>query len=170
MSVGLLSSPRYNMELPRLSTPSVNIYDFSGDYGRHSSSYISPATSRTPFSARSSMVIPSKQIPGSVPPPLPPPTRITDLEKGHDTGWLHANSGRLGATRLPPISSTSSLLGGHDQPTPDDQVDPMMVDGPQLKRKRPKLPEARFSIESPWIHEGSDGHPLSAPATAAPSL
>ena len=43
----------------------------------------------------------------TAPPPLPPPSRIRDLESGYDAGWNHANSERS-ASALPPINPTLS--------------------------------------------------------------
>lgn len=101
------------------------------------------------------MAVPSKQIPGSAPPPLPPPTRITDLENGHDTGWFHANSNaRLANTKLPPINPSSSLVGGHYRPEPVDQPDPMVIDEPEPRPNRPSFSgntDARIKIEPPLL-------------------
>ncbi|KAH8697220.1 hypothetical protein BGW36DRAFT_295296 [Talaromyces proteolyticus] len=66
------------------------------------------------FSSHGPMRIPNNKRDDFVPPPLPPPPRINDLEDGHDAGWLHANGmGRPDVAKLAPINPGSSLLGGH---------------------------------------------------------
>lgn len=98
------------MEFSRLSSPpSIHVHECHTGFDRHSPDQ--------PYPTRGPMRIPSKNIDNYAPPPLPPPRRISDLDQGHDAGWLHANSVSLSnSTKLPPISPTSSLLGGHRRP------------------------------------------------------
>lgn len=78
------------------------------------------------FSSPRPLPIAPRSIMHTVPPPLPPPARIHDLEMGYDAGWRHANS--QSSTSLPPINPGSSLLGGHPQSESDSQGDPMQID------------------------------------------
>lgn len=150
------------MEFPRLSTPpSVSIHDFSSnnnDYGRHhpihtSSSPFATTSTTYQFPSRGPMAIPTKDMTNFAPPPLPPPTRISDLESGHDTAWLHANSKASSATtKLPPINPSSSLFGGHYRPEPVNQPDPMVLDDPNGGQSRLSFSrsfDARIKIEPP---------------------
>lgn len=69
------------------------------------------------YSSRGPLRIPNARLEINVPPPLPPPPRILDLENGYDVGWLHANGrGVPDIAKLPPINPSSSLFGGHHTP------------------------------------------------------
>lgn len=106
------------MDYTQVSAPrTASLHNFHCDYDgqRQSRNNMSghPFTSRGPIP----MPIPSKSPVGFAPPPLPPPTRISDLENGHDVGWIHANSNSpFFASKLAPINPTSSLFGGHHRP------------------------------------------------------
>lgn len=66
---------------------------------------------------RKSMAIPGTTT-YSVPPPLPPPRRIQDLDAGVDISWTLQNEGILGERdALIPVKPGSSLLGSllHNQ-------------------------------------------------------
>jgi hypothetical protein len=97
------------MEFSRLSSPpSIHVHDCHPVYDRQSPEPFYPT--------KGAMRIPSKGVENYAPPPLPPPRRISDLDQGHDAGWLYANS--VNSATLPPISPTSSLAGGHHRPGP----------------------------------------------------
>lgn len=92
----------------------------------------------------------------SPPPPLPPPSRLADLEDGHDAGWVHANSqGSMSTRKLAPISPSSSLFSGHihnRRPEATVHSDPMMWDDLEGRQGRvpvPRSPEAQIRIEPP---------------------
>lgn len=120
------------MVLPRLATPpSVSVHDFSDDHHHHKPFVnVSPIASSDPashVSRRTSIAIPTKQTSslGSVPPPLPPPRFINDLENGYDAGWVHANIiNSQPPTKLPRIDPGSSLLGGQDHADPIESSSP----------------------------------------------
>ncbi|KAJ6164169.1 hypothetical protein N7470_002841 [Penicillium chermesinum] len=117
---------------------------------RHHSSAIPMTMSDSPFS-HGPLPIPSRSAMHTVPPPLPPPPRIRDLENGYDAGWLHANSGRP-HTVLPPINPNSSLFGGHRRPDSTPRSDRMVVDELEGRQSGPPVsrsPEAQIKIEPP---------------------
>jgi len=58
---------------------------------------------------RTSMAIPGARM-NDIPPALPPPRYIDDLDDGVDIAWHHQNEGR-GHRRLAPIKAGSSLFG-----------------------------------------------------------
>lgn len=105
-----------------------------------------------PFPSFGPLPIPSRSIMHTAPPPLPPPTRIHDLERGHDTGWLHANSDKS-TSLLPPINPDSSLFGGRSRPESAPRSDPMALDdeleGRQSGMPISRSPEAQIKIEPP---------------------
>lgn len=137
------------MEFPRLATPpSVSVHDFSDVHVRRpSTTHTSPLTLSSRQAAspqRPTLSIPaSKDVPGCAPPPLPPPSRISDLDNGHDTAWLHANSNPnlpvSSAYRLPPVSPCSSLSGTQCLSEPD----PMNLDEPAPAFPRSGRPYSR---------------------------
>lgn len=146
------------MELPHLSPPAISIHDVNSGYDQprviDRFSHSLPTYS---FPSSSPMSIPSKPMFNfAPPPPLPPPSRIADLEDGHDPGWLHANSQDSPASRkLAPISPSSSLFGGHShrrRPEASTHGDPMMLDdleGRQGRAPVTRSPEAQIRIEPP---------------------
>ncbi|KAI9930866.1 hypothetical protein MW887_010517 [Aspergillus wentii] len=87
------------------------------------------------------------------PPPLPPPSRITDLEDGHDAGWLHANPrGSASSTKLAPINPSSSLFGGQRRLEPSLPSNRMALDdldGRHSGLPISRSPEAHIKIEPP---------------------
>ena len=104
-----------------------------------------------PFSSHGPLPIPSRPVMNTAPPPLPPPSRIRDLENGYDAGWLHGNPGRS-TNILPPINPNSSLFGGHRRPDSTSKSDPMVVDeleGRQSGLPISRSPEAQIKIEPP---------------------
>ena len=133
---------------PRHTSPSF--YDFKDHDYRHPNETSPRAMPDLPFSSHGPLPIPSRPAMHNAPPPLPPPTRIQDLENGYDAGWLHANSGR--STALPPINPNSSLFGGHRRPDSAPRSDPMAVDeleGRQSGFPLSRSPEAQIKIEPP---------------------
>ncbi|PYH95171.1 hypothetical protein BO71DRAFT_323877 [Aspergillus ellipticus CBS 707.79] len=102
------------------------------------------------FSSRGPMPIPTHSMANLAPPPLPPPSRIDDLEDGYDAGWLHANV--RGPHKLAPINPNSSLFGGHRRPEIVPQSDRMAIDeldGRQNGLPISRSPEAHIRIEPP---------------------
>ncbi|PYI22078.1 hypothetical protein BO86DRAFT_233226 [Aspergillus japonicus CBS 114.51] len=141
------------MDLPRISLPSINIYDFNKDSVPQNPNF--PATplgtmSGNSYPSHGPMPIRNNLTPNFAPPPLPPPPRISDLEDGYDAGWLHANS--RGTTKLAPINPSSSLFGGHRRPEPVSLSDRMALDdldGRQSGFPLSRSPEAHIRIEPP---------------------
>jgi len=104
-----------------------------------------------PFSSHGPLPIPFRPAMNTAPPPLPPPSRIRDLESGYDVGWWHGNSGRF-TNSLPPLNPESSLFDGHRRSDFAPMSDPMAVD--ELEGRRSGLPisrspEAQIKIEPP---------------------
>ncbi|KAH1482429.1 hypothetical protein KXX53_000056 [Aspergillus fumigatus] len=99
------------------------------------------------------MPIPVKSITNFAPPPLPPPTHITDLEDGHDAGWLFANArNHPGSAKLAPINPGSSLFGGHRRLESVCKTDRMALDeldGRQSGLPVSTSPKAHIKIEPP---------------------
>ncbi|KAJ5133914.1 hypothetical protein N7526_005279 [Penicillium atrosanguineum] len=139
--------------------PSPNFFE-SKDLDRHDDR--SPhMMSDLPFSSHGPLPIPSRPAMNTAPPPLPPPSRIRDLENGYDAGWLHGNPGRS-TNALPPINPNSSLFGGHRRPETAIRSDPMAVDeleGRQSGLPVSRSPEAQIKIEPPPPTD--DGFPSS---------
>jgi hypothetical protein len=142
---------------PRLtSPPSILVYDPNSDYDRRRPSFNSSSHNICAETASSrGMAIPSVND-NFVPPPLPPPRRIADLELGHDQGWKWGNQleGELGQNTLAPIKPNSSLHGGHIRP-------------PELVRRN-----ERFSVDE--VGKGRNGisstkHSLGERAKTEPS-
>ncbi|KAJ5763844.1 hypothetical protein N7533_002525 [Penicillium manginii] len=105
-----------------------------------------------PFPTYGPLPIPSRPNMHTVPPPLPPPTRIHDLENGYDAGWLHANSDRSTSV-LPPINPSSSLFGGGrsrpDSAAKSDRMDLDELEGRQSGMPLSRSSEAQIKIEPP---------------------
>ncbi|KAF9887872.1 hypothetical protein FE257_009532 [Aspergillus nanangensis] len=141
------------MDLPRISPPSINVHDFNSGYDYHRSIgkhlYTMPGQS---FSPPGPMPISNASITTFAPPPLPPPSHITDLENGYDAGWLHANpKGPYGA-KLAPINPGSSLFGGRSRPESVPRTERMALDeldGRQSGLPVSRSPEAHIKIEPP---------------------
>ncbi|KAL2833392.1 hypothetical protein BDW59DRAFT_78975 [Aspergillus cavernicola] len=140
------------MEFPRLSPPSINIHDFnSGHMSTARSSYAMPGQS---FPSQGPVPIRTNPMTNFAPPPLPPPSRISDLENGYDAGWIHANS-RLppGSMKLAPINPNSSLFGDHRRPEyslpRSDRMTLDELDGRQSGLPTTRSPEAHIKIEPP---------------------
>ncbi|KAL4921230.1 hypothetical protein BDW62DRAFT_141984 [Aspergillus aurantiobrunneus] len=140
------------MDFPRLSPPSINIHDFnSGHMSTARGPYAMPGQS---FPSQGPVPIRTNTMTNFAPPPLPPPSHISDLENGYDAGWIHANS-RLppGSTKLAPINPNSSLFGDHrhsEHPLP--RSDPLALDeldGRQSSLPASRSPEAHIKIEPP---------------------
>ncbi|GFF53474.1 hypothetical protein IFM61392_01253 [Aspergillus lentulus] len=109
--------------------------------------------SRQSYSPLRPMPIPAKSITNFAPPPLPPPPHITDLEDGHDAGWLFANArNHPGSARLAPINPGSSLFGGHRRLESVCKTDRMALDeldGRQSGLPVSTSPKAHIKIEPP---------------------
>ncbi|EAW10174.1 putative C2H2 finger domain protein [Aspergillus clavatus NRRL 1] len=105
------------------------------------------------YSSLMPMPIPTKSMTNFAPPPLPPPSHITDLEDGHDAGWLFANAKNPpGSAKLAPINPGSSLLGGHRRSEAvfkTDRMDLDDLDGRQSGLPVSTSPEAHIKIEPP---------------------
>ena len=102
------------MDIPCSTSPSsIRVHDpnpgFERRYSR-TSQRISPSS----FSSRGFMPIPNARS-DPAPPPLPPPTFIPDLARGHDAAWQFGNDGYQRSI-LAPIKLGSSLHGGYMQP------------------------------------------------------
>lgn len=147
---------RSSMDLPHLSPPAISIHDVNSGYDQprliDRFHHKSPLQS---FPPSGPVPIPTKSMSSFVPPPLPPPSRIADLEDGQDTAWFHANSQEpMAARKLAPISPSSSLFSGHHHHRPEASTrgDPMMLDdleGRQSRIPAPRSPEAQIRIEPP---------------------
>lgn len=156
------------MDFPRLTPPAISVHDVNGD---HHDSHPSTASSgrSTPgqnFASSAPMPIPSKDMSTFVPPPLPPPPRINDLENGRDTGWMHANSqGSMDACKLAPINPGSSLAAGqrNDPAFRGDQSPMVDQNGRQTGLPPPRSPETQIKIELPPPVEESSRNPATAP-------
>ena len=104
----------------------------------------------------------------TAPPPLPPPTKIRDLEMGYDAGWQHANP--QFPPSLPPINPGSSLLGNRRRPEAASQGDPMQIDeleGRQSGVPISRSPETQITIEPP--PPVTDGFPNSMSVNPNPA-
>lgn len=129
--------------------PSPNFYE-PKDPNRHGDRYPHMMPD-LPFSSHGPLPIPSRPVMNTAPPPLPPPSRIHDLENGYDAGWLHGNPGRS-TNALAPINPNSSLFGGHRRSDGGSKSDPMAVDeleGRQSGLPISRSPEAQIKIEPP---------------------
>lgn len=140
------------MDFPRLSPPSISIHDFnSGHTSTGRPQHTMPGQS---FPSQGPLPIRTNTMTNFAPPPLPPPSHITDLENGYDAGWIHANS-RLppGSIKLAPINPNSSLFGDHRRPEYGvSRSDPMALDefdGRQGSLPAARSPEAHIKIEPP---------------------
>ncbi|KAL3481614.1 hypothetical protein BJX99DRAFT_253532 [Aspergillus californicus] len=140
------------MDFPRFSPPSINIHDFnSGHMSTARASYTMHGQS---FPSQGPMPIRTNSLTNFAPPPLPPPSRISDLENGYDAGWIHANS-RLppGSMKLAPINPNSSLFGDHRRPEysvpRSDRITLDELDGRQSGLPAARSPEAHIKIEPP---------------------
>lgn len=146
------------MDFPRLTPPAISIHDVNGGHdSRHTTDPSHHLSSGQFLSSSGPMPIPSKGMTTFAPPPLPPPSRINDLEDGHDAGWLHANSkGPMASSKLAPINPSSSLCGGQ-RPELDTRGDPMVLDDPdgkQIGLPPPTSPEV-YAKMNPALGEGS---------------
>ena len=143
------------MDFPRLTPPAISVHDVNGGPNNpHSSETSRPPTSGNPLSSSGPLPIPSKDMSTFAPPPLPPPSRINDLENGHDAGWLHANP--QGPPRLAPINPSSSLCGG-GRTMPTSRGDPMVLDdrdGRQNDLPLSTSPETYVKLEPPRLMDG----------------
>jgi hypothetical protein len=142
------------MDFPQLSPPLINVYEINSGYDRSHSMEGSPKSmSRQSYSPLRPMPIPAKSITNFAPPPLPPPPHITDLENGHDAGWLFANAkNHPGSARLAPINPGSSLLGGHRRLDSVCKTDRMVLDeldGRQSGLPVSTSPKTQIKIEPP---------------------
>ncbi|KAJ5484994.1 hypothetical protein N7539_004982 [Penicillium diatomitis] len=107
--------------------------------------------SHSSFTLRGPLPIPSQPVMHTVPPPLPPPTHIRELETGYDAGWRYANSSRA-TTHLPPLNSNSSLLGGHrraDVIPHSDSMDIDELDGRQNRTQSSHSSGAQIRVQPP---------------------
>ncbi|GES62593.1 C2H2 finger domain protein [Aspergillus terreus] len=141
------------MDFPRFSPPSINVHDYNSGYDhRHSNERPSYTMTGHTFSPPGPLPISTSSITTFAPPPLPPPSRITDLEHGYDAGWFHANPKGSSATKLAPINPGSSLFGGHRRPESVPRSDRMALDeldGRQSGLPVSRSPEAHIKIEPP---------------------
>jgi hypothetical protein len=138
---------------------SSSFHDFR-DHRRRSSERFTHAMPELSFSSHGPLPIASRSNMNTAPPPLPPPSRIPDLDMGYDAGWQHANS-QL-PTSLPPIKPGSSLLGSHRRPEAASQGDQMQIDeveGRQSGVPVSRSPETQITIEPP--PPATDGFPNS---------
>lgn len=147
------------MDFPRLTPPAISVHDVNGGYDhRHPTENSQHMASGQLLSSSGPMPIPSKDTTAFAPPPLPPPSRITDLENGHDAGWLHANSqGPMAGSRLAPINPSSSLVGSQ-RPEPDTRGDQMALDdqdGRQIGLPLSTSPQIYAKTNLPPVGEGS---------------
>lgn len=133
------------MDFPRLTPPAISVHDVNGDHNNRPSTDPSHHSAPGQFSSSAPMPIPSKDMSTFAPPPLPPPSRINDLENGHDPGWMHANS--QDACKLAPINPGSSLHGAQ-RPDPATQDQPM-------EDQPPGNSETQIKIEPPPAEDGN---------------
>ncbi|KAJ6031211.1 hypothetical protein N7540_001943 [Penicillium herquei] len=146
------------------------------DYRERDYSYPSERFPHTmpdlPFSSHGPLPILSRPAMHTVPPPLPPPPRIRDLENGYDAGWHHGNADRS-TTSLPPINPNSSLFGGHRRTESAPRSDPMVVDeleGRQSGFPLSRSPEAQIKIEPPPPADDGFRNSMSVTSPSGPIL
>lgn len=154
MSLLYLSTGHPSMEFPHLSPPAISVHDVNGYDQSRLINRFHYSTSAPSYAPSGPMPIPTKSMSSFAPPPLPPPSRIADLEDGHDASWLHANSESMSSRKLAPISPSSSLFGGHHHRRPEasTQGDPMMLDdldGRPSRMPMSRSPETQIRIEPP---------------------
>lgn len=143
------------MDFHRFSPPSIHVHDYNSgyDYRHHSAERPSYNMPGQTFSPPGPMPISTTSITTFAPPPLPPPSRIADLENGYDAGWAHANpKGFPGTAKLAPINPGSSLFGGHRRHESAPRSDRMVLDelnGRQSGLPVSRSPEAHIKIEPP---------------------
>lgn len=131
------------------SPPSILICDSNSTYDRCPPSFKSPSHNICAQTASSTgaMAIPSVND-NFVPPPLPPPRHIADLDYGHDQGWKWENQLRrreLGQNVLPPIKPNSSLRGGHIRPEFERRNERFSID--EGGNGRSGMSPTKFSLE-----------------------
>ena len=107
----------------------------------------------------------------TVPPPLPPPRYIADLEHGHDQGWKYGNrpeEGEPGKNTLPPIKPNSSLLGGHIRPAFGRRNERLSVDDGGNRRNG--IPSTKFPPEGKLKTEPSQSWEEAYPNSLASNM
>lgn len=139
------------MDFTRLPAPSISIDDSNTSDENSRSTEPQKTMSDHASAASAPLPIPTRDMTSFAPPPLPPPPRISDLEHGHDAGWLHGNSeGAAAASRLPPINPESSLFGSHRRSDSTGRGDQMVTDEDDRKGHQVfRAPETQIRIEPP---------------------
>ncbi|KAJ5570927.1 hypothetical protein N7535_004587 [Penicillium sp. DV-2018c] len=146
----------------------------SHDHREHRRTFAGTSQQAMPelaLSSHSPLPIASRNSVNAAPPPLPPPSRIHDLDVGYDAGWQHANP--QSSASLPPINPSSSLFGGHRQPEMASQGDPMQIDesdGRQSGAPASGSPETQIQIEPPRAVIDGFPNPISVNPNPASSI
>jgi len=158
------------------SPPSILVCDPNSNYHHSRPSFKSPSHNICAEAVSSSGAMAIRSVnDNSVPPPLPPPRHIADLEHGHDQGWKWGNrseEGELGQNILAPIKPNSSLHGGHIRPEFGRRDEKFSVD--DVGKRRNGMPSTKFTLEGKLKTEPSqsweEGYPNSLASNMSSSL
>ena len=160
------------MVSPRMtSPPDIRVYDFNdSNHDRPRLSARSSLSASIPLS-RTAGPMPIRNAREEVPPPLPPPPHLDEIDLVNDLGgqWANTFGGGFGKTGLPMINPSSSLCVGQDRRLHE------IGDGLDFTRRRTSAATARLSpdIDPRWEgfrHKDEGYHSLSGSGIANQSV
>lgn len=124
--------------------------------------------SADPGWSNKSMAIPGARM-EDVPPALPPPRYINDLDRGYDLAWNWENEDLMtGKSKLAPIKPGSSLLGGSRQsqllPDDDEEIVDVRLG---IKHSQSSLRAAATPSWSPFATDASTSSSSKGPPSSS---